>query len=130
MAASLATLTELEAENHGAYRHLFDIGRKLINGIKDAIDDAGVDAIVQGVEPMFRPIFTNLEKITNFQESKTEFEPVNKRRREVFAEALLKEGVWSHPYHIWYISTSHTKEDVNKTLKGVEKALKKVKKIT
>lgn len=129
LAASMATLKELEANDGRAYKHLFDIGSKIQKGMKDAIEDVGVEAIIRGPQPMSRPLFTNLEKITNLQELKSSWDAKHKKMSSVFSEELLKKGIWSHPDHIWYISTAHSQEDANKTVEAFRDAFKECKKI-
>jgi glutamate-1-semialdehyde 2,1-aminomutase len=130
MAASLATLTELETRNGQAYRHLYKIGRKLRKGIRDQIEDVGIEAIVQGPETgPFRILFTSLDRITNTVDLQTTDEYPHKKRRLVFAEGLLKRGVWSHPNHVWYLSTAHTEMDIENTIEATGEALKEAKNI-
>ena len=125
MAAALATLTELEKK--GTIKRLHELGQMLQNGIKDAIEDINIEAIVQGVPPYFTPVFTELEKITNAQEYKTVDKYSHRRRKEIFARELVKRGILNHPNHMWYISTAHTNEDITKTIEMVYEALKEAK---
>lgn len=127
-AASLATLTELEAGGDSLYKRFLDTGRKLQKGIRDAIQDLHIEAIVQGPEPMFRIAFTGLEKITNLEESKTLGEHPHKGRNAVFSQEFVKRGIWGHPNHAWFISMAHTEDDIEKTIKAIYDSLKEVKK--
>lgn len=130
MVASLATLSELEARNGQAYKHLYELGRKLQKGMREAIDDVGIEAIVQGPEPgPFRLLFTELQKVSNSRELKTIDKPRNKKRRTVFFEQLVQRGIWSHPNHVWYMCTAHNEEDAHKAIEAVEVSLKESKKI-
>lgn len=129
MAASLATLNVLGANNGQAYEHLFDIGNKLQKSLRDAIEDVGIETIVQGTGPMFRPIFTKFEKISNIQELRNTEEHPNKKRSAVLSTELLKKGMWPHPDHLWYVSTAHSQEDVDKTSEALEDAFRACKKI-
>ncbi len=128
VAASLATLNELEAGNKQAYKRLFAMGSKLLKSMRDAIEDMKIEAIVQGHEPMFRPLFTNLEKIANSQGLRSINGYPNKNRNDVFCKELLKKGIFCHPSHLWYISTAHSQEDVDKTCEAFETAFRECKK--
>lgn len=128
IAAALATLSVLESGGDGLYKRFLNTGKKLQGGIRDAIQDQRIEAIVEGPEPMFRIAFTQLEKITNLEESKTLGEYKNKRRNIVFSYELVKRGIWGHPNHAWFISMAHTNDDVEKTINACYEALKEVKK--
>jgi glutamate-1-semialdehyde 2,1-aminomutase len=128
IAASLATLTELEAGGADLYKRFHDIGLKLQKGIREAVEDIRIEAIVQGPENMFRIAFTELEKITNLQESKTLEDPLNKRRNAIFGQEFVKRGILGHPNHAWFTSMAHTEDDVKKTVEALYDSLKEVKK--
>ena len=122
-AAGVATIKELEKP--GTFENLYKIGEKLQKGIKDAIADTGVKAVVQGPEPgPFVVLFTELEEVRYFADLKK----VDRVKGQVFARELAKRGIWHHPNYIWYLTTSHTEEDVEKTIQAVYEALKVVKK--
>lgn len=126
IAAALATLEELERGGAYLYQHFREVGRKLQMGIRDAIQDLRMEAIVQGPEVMFRIAFTQLEKITNFTEYKTLDEPQNKKKNFIFSREYVKEGILGHPNHAWNISMAHTEDDVEKTISAIYNSLKKV----
>jgi glutamate-1-semialdehyde 2,1-aminomutase len=130
MAASLATLTVLEADGGQSYKPFLELGKKLQDGIRDVIEDLHIDAIVQGSEPMFRIAFTQLEKITNLKESKTLNQAINKKRNDVFSKEFVKQGIWGHPNHAWFLSMAHSREDIDTTIEVISNSLKKAKNYT
>ncbi|MCD6317579.1 aspartate aminotransferase family protein [Candidatus Aerophobetes bacterium] len=125
IAAAYATLNFLERENGAVYKHVYDIGNKLIAGIRDMIKRFNMEAIVQGVAPMFQIYFTKLEKIRNYREACTaDFNIFYE-----FWKLLLERGILIRPRNFsqFYISASHTQEDVDKTLSAMEDCFKKMK---
>ena len=50
--------------------------------------------------------------------------------RQIFYEATLDGGLYLPPGHIWFMSISHTDEDIAKTLNVSEDALKRAKAMT
>ena len=61
--AALATITELEKDPN--YDHLNRMGNRLMNGLKDLIQDIGIEAVVQGRAPAFGLKFANLDRVKN-----------------------------------------------------------------
>jgi glutamate-1-semialdehyde 2,1-aminomutase len=127
MAASLATLTELGAGGGRLYKPFLNLGRKLQEGIRDVIQDLHIEAIVQGSEPMWRIAFTELEKITNLEDSKTLNQPLNRKRNDLFSKEYVKRGIWGHPNHAWFLSMAHSSEDVETTIEVISDSLKKAR---
>ena len=127
MAAALATLTELEKGGKRMYAQFLDLGRELQKGIRDVIKDMRIDAIVQGSEVMWKIAFTELDEITNFQESKSLNSPLNKKRNDIFGREYVKRGIWGHPNHAWFLSLAHSKEDVENTIEAISESMKVVK---
>ena len=125
LAAASANLDILLENDGQAFRHLHAIGNELIKGLREAIEEANVDAIVQGVGPMFQVFFTNLPQITNYRERLT----TNREAYWEWHKELLKRGVllFSDDGERIVISTQHSREDVNKTIEAAEEAFKEVK---
>jgi len=127
VAAAIATVTELKGKN--MYEPFLESGKRLQEGMREAIKDTRTEAIVQGPETMFRIVFTGLEKITNSEELATVYEPVNKQRNRALGEQLARRGVWCHPDHAWFTSMAHTDDDLDKTINAVFDSLREIRKI-
>jgi glutamate-1-semialdehyde 2,1-aminomutase len=69
IAAALATIEVLEAEL--PYERLFQYGRRLMEGLKEAATSAGQNLLVQGIGPMFNIGFTHLERVNNYRDTLT-----------------------------------------------------------
>ena len=122
MAAALANLEELEKV--GLYKNLYDKSNRIISAIRDAIEDTGIEAIVQGEPPMSLPVFTDLDRIRTPREIPRKYP--HDARKKTFRLELLKRGI--NARSIWFICVALTDDDVNKTIEAIEPALKETKK--
>jgi len=127
-AASLATLTELEKEI--SYTKMANTGSMLMKGIRDAVQDVNIPAIVQGFDLLFSIMFTDKERIKHPHELVTTPLFPHAKRAASFWNELIKRGVYNVPTRAsrWCLSTAHEKEDVDKTIEAVEAALREAKK--
>lgn len=121
VAAAYASITELEA---GGIQHLARLGKKFLEGVQGAIEETGIEAVVQGVGPMLQIYFTKLKKIKNVRDvlpPKCDSEKFKRFQRE-----LLKRGIYFHPdlFERQFVSTAHTEEDVEKAISAVTEAFK------
>ena len=111
VAAAIATIAELEAKDGVAF--MWKQGQKLLDGYKEMTDRLGIDqARIGGIGPMpFFGLNADGEKQGQF--------------RRTFYEATLDGGLYLPEGHIWFMSISHTDEDITKTLSVSEDALKR-----
>lgn len=107
IAAALATLDVLERDD--AHRRLFDLGRRLMDGLRDASHRAGHPLLVQGLGPMFHTGFTNLEKVRDFRDSLSYDKPKFAR----FVAGMQDRGIRLIGRGLWYISAAHTEADID-----------------
>jgi glutamate-1-semialdehyde 2,1-aminomutase len=122
IAAANATLTELNANEAAAYRHLRNIGNSLQKGVEELVHETHSEAIVQGVGPGgFQLYFTKLPRIRDYRE----FATCDFSKYLRFHKQLLRRGVYTHPgqNEHWFVSTAHTEEDVKFTLDAVRESL-------
>jgi glutamate-1-semialdehyde 2,1-aminomutase len=125
MAAAYATLSAMEKDNGRVYDHLYRLGRKLMSGIRDIIDTLNVEAVLQGLGPMFQIYFTKLKKIENSRDSAQSRFKVH----HDFIWRLIAKGVFPRPSQMgeFYVTAAHTDEDVDITLGVIEEVLKEMK---
>jgi len=124
-AAAYATLNELSANNGESYRYMNKIGKKLQDGLERLVSSTGTQAIVQGMAQLgVQVLFTPLKKIRNYRE----FLSCNGAKYNTYHREMLKRGVLFHPlqYQHLFVSTAHTEDDINSTLKAAEDSLKAV----
>jgi len=104
LAAALATIAEME-DNSGI-EHLWHQGQKLLDGLAQVVTETGLPARPVGRAPMLFLAFDE------------DAEDVKSR----FYLETLKGGVYLHPTHVWFLTVSHTDEDIEKTLDTVLRA--------
>jgi len=119
-AAGLACLQILRRP--GTYEALFDMGRKLMLGLETALKEADLDAQVIGEPPMFDVLFTN-EPIIDYRSTLTNNTELYKK----FTQSLLDQGIFRGDAK-FYVSISHTQNDVDRTIEAFSNAAWDIKK--
>jgi glutamate-1-semialdehyde 2,1-aminomutase len=112
--AALATLNELRKP--GVYEDLFARGRRLMEGLQSALDDAGVPAQVTGEPPAFQPWFTT-ESIHDFRSTRSANRALDFR----FTELLLERGIMK-AHEKFFVSTAHDDGAIDLTLEAFRDA--------
>ena len=125
IAAANATLSILERDNGKIYDHLYRLGGQLMTGIRGIIERLDIEAIVQGLGPMFQIYFTKLKKIENSRDSAQSRFQVH----HDFIWKLIAKGIFPRPSQMgeFYVTAAHTDEDVAVTLGVIEEVLKEMK---
>ncbi len=114
MAAVCANLDDLSGDNGAVYRKMAENGMRLRKGLVEIYKKAGWSARDQGPETVFSIMLYEGKEIRCLRDYyKCDLETLDKLRTE-----LRKNGVYTRPAlrDIWYISTAHTEEDIDKTL--------------
>jgi glutamate-1-semialdehyde 2,1-aminomutase len=106
-AAGLKTLEILKRP--GAYEQIFATGRALMDGYRDALKTAGIEARVVGEPPMFDVVFTDRE-VTDYRSA------LGNADRMKRCNTLLRERGVLKGESKYYISLAHTADDVELTL--------------
>ena len=110
MAAAMATINILK--NEPVIEHIWRIGEKLQQGLKEVVSEANLNLEIVGAPPMPFMKFCIEDEEMN-----------NKLKMEFYAEAAAQ-GVYFHPGHHWFVNYSHTDDDVEKTVEICRKAFK------
>ena len=113
-AAGLATLEVLRRP--GAYEGLFDTGRKLMEGLAAAIEDAGVPGRVVGEPPLFDVVFSDADV---FDYRTTIAGDAERMKR--FNLLLRERGILKGDSK-FYVSLAHDAADVDQTLNAFAEA--------
>jgi glutamate-1-semialdehyde 2,1-aminomutase len=103
MAASLATLQVVEEEDTVA--HMVKTGTLLRNGLRDQAASHGVEVRLSG--PVQMPFLT-FAADRDFALA------------AVFADQAIRNGVWLHPTHNWFVSAAMTEADVDRVLEATD----------
>lgn len=125
MTAGLTTLKILK-DNPEIYDYLEELGRKLEDGINELIKKFNIEATVNRVGSMMTLFFTK-DKVRNF----TDACKCDEKKFAVFYKEMLENGIFLPPsqYEAFFISFSHSDEDIEKTLKAVEAAFEKISRV-
>lgn len=118
IAACLATLHELEKPR--TYDHMARLTRNLTSGITEIAAQKDITLYCAGVASIWQIEFGIKEGMRDYRDS---FK-VNKIEYQKFRKGCLERGIRLHPSRgRLYLSTAHTEEDINKTLRIVEEVL-------
>jgi glutamate-1-semialdehyde 2,1-aminomutase len=117
VAAALGTIEVLEQD--GIYENIYQLGLKLMNGLKEIGKKQGSNLLVQGLGPMLHTGFTDLEKVRDFREVMS----YDKVKLGKFVAGLHDRGIRIIGRGLWYISAVHTESEIDKTLEVAEEVL-------
>jgi glutamate-1-semialdehyde 2,1-aminomutase len=120
VAAALATIEILETEN--PYERLFQYGKKLMEGLKEAAATAGQNLLVQGAGPMFNTGFTNLKSIKDYRDTLS----LDRAKLRKFISAMQDSKVRIIGRGLWYISAAHTEADIDEAIKKATEVLRNI----
>lgn len=122
MTAGLETLKALTPES---YQKLIDLGDQLIDGVKKTAEQYNIPLSINRAGGMVGFFFTDKEVIN--------FETAQNSDLNMFAEyyrSMMEEGVFLPPsqFEGLFLSTSHTSQDIDYTIKAIEKTFAKLSK--
>ena len=117
IAAALATIEVLETEQ--PYERLFQLGKKLMKGIRQAAIETKHNLLVQGPGPMFHTGFTGLSKVNDYRDALT----YDKDKLNRFISGMQNKGIRIIGRGLWYISTAHTEPEIDHAIKIAKEVL-------
>jgi glutamate-1-semialdehyde 2,1-aminomutase len=118
--AAVAGLKTLEIlRRRGAYEKIFRNGRALMDGYRQILKDARVEARVSGDAPMFDIVFTARE-VTDYRSSIGDQDAMKR------CNALLRERGILKGDSKYYVSLAHTDEDIRQTLNAFADSIAEV----
>ncbi|MEJ7827627.1 MAG: aspartate aminotransferase family protein [Segetibacter sp.] len=120
VAAALATLETLESDK--PYQRMFELGKLLKDGLKQAAKDGNQNLLVQGPGPMIHTGFTSLTEVNDYRDTFT-YDKVKLGR---FIAAMHNKGIRIIGRGLWYISAVHTKNDIEQALKAATEVLQEL----
>ena len=117
MAAGLATLRLLTEP--GVYDHLEHLASRLVEGLSEAAEVAGVAYTSNRVGSMFTGFFTD-RAVTDYASA----QHASTRRYARFFHAMLDRGVYLAPsqFEAGFVSLAHTDADIDMTLNAAAAA--------
>jgi glutamate-1-semialdehyde 2,1-aminomutase len=122
VAAGLATLAELTANDGAAYAVIEAQGEKLIAGLRDIARRLQVPLLVQGLGAVFNTAFIDQPEVFDYRS----YARSDATRLRHFLYALQDAGVRPTSRGTWFLSSAHTDVDIADTLRAAEWALREV----
>jgi glutamate-1-semialdehyde 2,1-aminomutase len=124
MAAGITTLRMLD-ETPDIYENLEKTSALLEEGLQNNLKELQFEGVINRVGSMFTLFFTKENSVNSFAD-------VKKCDTALFAEFFrmsLESGIYLAPsqYEAGFVSTAHSKDDIQKTLEASYMALKKLK---
>lgn len=118
VAAGLATLKGL---TNAAHEKLAANGDFLLDSLREVIRETGVPATINRVGAMFTIFFTN-RKVQSY----ADVAGADHERFGAFFRGMLAEGVYlaPSPFEACFLSTAHSKSQLQKTIRAARKVLK------
>lgn len=119
--AGLTAVKILIEEKQKIYSHLAELGSKMKKGLTDHVEDTKISAQINNISSMFQIFFTD-KPVNSYTDAKSS----DLVKFSQYHRKLLLEGVFLPPsqFETCFISTSHTDEDIEKTLEIMGAALK------
>ena len=120
MTAGIWALSHLSAD---LYKHIRMLGNLLGKGLLDAAKSANVELTVNVAGSVLTPFFSR-NPVTNY----TSATAADTDKYSTFFHAMLQQGIYLPPsqFEGWFLSTAHTKRDVDQTILAARTALRKV----
>ena len=118
MAAGHANLDLITAD--GFYDDITEKAQRLMAGFKSAADSAKVPLATIAVGGMFGFFFTQVERVSSFEQASS----CNLDAFKRFFHAMLENGVYLAPsaYEAGFISQAHTDDDIQNTIDAAAKS--------
>ena len=123
VAAALATIQYVEKENGVFYSKLANVQRRLTDGLREIAHRHSIPMLLQGPTGVFFYQFVDMEVAYN---AGSWMAKADQLRQERFRQYLFDHGVLILFRGRWYVSGSHTPEDIDKTLEIVNNALSEI----
>jgi glutamate-1-semialdehyde 2,1-aminomutase len=120
MAAVLAALDELTANNGAVYTQIEARGQRLMDGILEAGQRHNKPVSVRGFPAAFSVTFGQQEPVTDYRSFLKRDIPMQRR----YFELLQERGVRTTPDQLNFVSAAHTEEDIEQTLAAVDEVMR------
>lgn len=119
MAAALAALDLLEADDGAVYRGFEARGTRLMQGLSALGRKHGISMLVQGLPGIFQCYFTDGAPPTNYREALAS----DRDKALAFHVALQEEGVRTVQTAKFFLSIAHDDATIDETLSAADRAL-------
>lgn len=120
VSAALASINFLSEKDGEVYGKMKDLVNTLVENMKSLARNFNIPLLINNQGTVFHTMFTSYEKVDHFYK----FQQRDSLLFSKFAESLLKEGIAVRPSGLWYISTAHRPDDIERTLEKIEKCFR------
>lgn len=124
LAAALASIRILESDDGAFYRKIDHIQKQLTDGLKEISRRLGIPMFIQGTRGVFITRFMETDREVAY--TVTDFAGVDTQKERRWAELMAEEGIILMFGGRFYISSAHTGADVDRTLEGAERVMRKL----
>jgi glutamate-1-semialdehyde 2,1-aminomutase len=124
VSAGISTIETLIRAKNDIYPTIAKTCNRLVNGIKDELEDAKLNFTLNTIGSMYQ-LFFNEERVIDANSAKKS----NATNFRLLFDELLKRGVFIPPsqFETCFVSYSHSEDDVYKTIEFYGDALRRVK---
>ena len=124
VSAGISTIETLIRAKNDIYPTIAKTCDRLVNGIKDELEDAKLNFTLNTIGSMYQ-LFFNEERVIDAKSAKKS----NAANFRLLFDELLKRGVFIPPsqFETCFVSYSHSEDDVYKTIEFYGDALRRVK---
>jgi len=121
--AGLVTLKTIESKGTSFYKNLESKRQIICGAIRDTIEEACLPIQVNDIASMFQIFFTN-QRVHDYSTAKA----TNTKNFSAFHLELLKRGVFIPPsqFETCFISSEHSKTDIERTIESIDESLRYV----
>lgn len=121
--AGFATITYLK-ENPNIYKELEEKTNYLIDNIEILAKKYSVNVCVNSMGSLFTIFFVDIDKVENLEDSLKS----NTENFSIYFNTMLENGIIVPPsqFEAHFLSMAHTKKELDRTLKVIEMAFKKI----
>ena len=119
VAAAIATITSLEADDGAALRRAESTGEAIIAGLRRLAAETGADLQVSGFGTAFSTWFGPPDSVVDYQSYKR----TALARQQAFLAALVQHGIRPTSRGTWFVSAAHSVDDVEETLSAARAVL-------
>lgn len=120
VAAAIATLTLLAADDGALMTRIQTTGERLIEGLRREARDANVPLNVTGVGAVFNTSFGGPGEIVDYHS----YRRTDLKAQQRFLAGLVQRGIRPIPRGAWFVSAAHSADDIDETLEAARHVLR------